>query len=105
MSDHKVQATTDCRKNRSFTYLPLFSPEQYQELEDIDTQLTNILTKANKECHPISNAPWSPALNQAYLHHRYWSIVLTAKHNKCDMKEVLQPLRDCITPVPDDELE
>jgi len=47
--------------------LPLFGPAQYQELEDINTQLTHILTKADRECHPKSNAPWSPALNQAYI--------------------------------------
>jgi len=85
--------------------LPLFGPAQYQELKDIDTQLTHILTKADHECCPKSNAPWSPALNQAYLRHRYWSIALTTKRNNRDMKEVLQPLRARITPVPDDEFE
>jgi len=49
------------------------------ELERIDTTLTQILVKANQRCHPLSAVPWSPALQQAYLLHRYWIVTRTTK--------------------------
>jgi len=40
--------------------LPTFNMDHHQELEQIDTQLTRILTKTDHECCPTNNAPWSP---------------------------------------------
>jgi len=37
---------------------PTFGPEHYWELEQINTKLTNILTKADHACYPTNNAPW-----------------------------------------------
>jgi len=85
--------------------VPSFTQANYQELETIDTQLTKILTKADHECCPQTNAPWSPALNQAYLWHHYWSIKFSAKRNHKDMKEVLQALHQRLQPSLEDQLE
>jgi len=82
-----------------------FAQEHYQELEAIDTQLTQILTKADHQCRPKTNAPWSPDLNQAYLQHQFWSIKFSAKCNHKDMKDMLKALRDRIHPTPEDHLE
>jgi len=49
------------------------------ELELIDTLLTKILVRADRQCTPENPAPWSPELNRAYLCHRFWLILLTAK--------------------------
>ncbi len=85
--------------------LPAFTMENHQELEQIDTHLTRILTKTDRECCPTNNAPWSPALNQAYLRHRYWSITFSAKRNQRDMKDVLKAIREKMKPSPEDQLE
>jgi len=82
-----------------------FQPEHFQELEQIDTQLTKLLLKADHDCCPKNNAPWSPVLNQAYLWHCYWSIAFTAHHNQRDMKDVLQSIKAKLIPSAEDQLE
>jgi len=72
------------------------------ELEKIDTLLTKILLEADKTCSPLQTDPWSPELNQAYLCHRLWSITLSAKHNKRDMTEVINSIRERILPTLED---
>jgi len=73
------------------------------ELETIDTLLTKILLEADQHCSPPQMDPWSPALNQAYLRHRYWSIALSAKHNQRDMTSVLQSIQARLIPTPEDD--
>ncbi len=85
--------------------LPEFTEDSHRELEQVDSQLTKILTTSDKECCPANNAPWSPALNQAYLRHRFWSITFSAKKNQRDMDDVLKALREKIQPSTEDQLE
>jgi len=64
--------------------LPKLNPSHIDELEDIDVHLTQILLQADWACTPSNAKPWSPELNQAYLCHQLWSIVLTAHPTKHD---------------------
>jgi len=82
-----------------------FTKENHRELEHVDTQLTKILTTSDKDCRPINDAPWSPALNQAYLRHRFWSITFSAKRNHRDMDDILKAIREKLNPSPEDQLE
>jgi len=54
-------------------------PADIQELEAIDSSLTKILVTTDQQCRPLNEAPWSPAVQTAYMVHRYWSLKLTAK--------------------------
>jgi len=47
--------------------LPTMTTQHYVELEAIDQSLTKILFHADQACLPPNPAPWSLALNQAYL--------------------------------------
>jgi len=53
--------------------------EDLTELEAIDQWLTKILLQADQQYRPLSMAPWSLEVQKAYLTHRYWSLLLTAK--------------------------
>jgi len=68
------------------------------ELEWIDTTLTRILVKADQRCRPLSTVPWSLALQQAYLLHRYWIITRTTKCLDTDFSETLKQLKAQISP-------
>jgi len=67
-------------------------PHHQEELEDIDRQITRILLQADRMCSPRNPAPWSPALNQAYLRHRLWTIALSAHRNKRDMSKIIESI-------------
>jgi len=56
------------------------------------------LVKTDQRCHPLSTVPWSPALQQAYLLHRYWIVTRTAKRLEVDFSEILKTLEAWISP-------
>jgi len=85
--------------------LPTFTADHYKELKQIDTKITQILLKVDQQCCPKTDAPWSLALNQAYLRHWYWSIAFSAKCNQHNMKDVLQALQARMHPSTEDQLE
>jgi len=68
------------------------SQNDIEELELIDQQLTKILLRADNQCHPLSTAPWSPAVQKAYLTHRYWALQLTAKCTEHNLSTALQKI-------------
>jgi len=78
-------------------------PQHLEELENIDLLLTQILTTEDHRCAPQNSAPWSPALNQAYLRHRLCTITLSAKRTKRDLKEIITSIRKKLILTPDDD--
>jgi len=68
------------------------------ELELIDRQLTKILLHADNQCRPLSMAPWSPAVQKAYLAHRFWSLQFTAKRTERNLKTALQKIAQRLDP-------
>jgi len=80
-------------------------PHHFDKLEDIDSHLTKILLKADRACTQPNSSPWSPELNQAYLCHRLWSIVLTAHRTKRDMSTAINRLCQQLLPSPLDAQE
>ncbi len=83
--------------------LSTLSPEHLAELECVDEQLTMILLMADHQCHPKNSDPWSLELNQAYLHHRLWTITLYAHRNDRDMSDILKSIRIRLWPSPEDD--
>ncbi len=72
--------------------------EAIQEIELIDSTLTRLLLKADKQCQPLSLAPWSPAVQTAYLAHRYWALKRTAKRTERNLTSTLQALASRLDP-------
>jgi len=68
------------------------------ELEAIDQTLTKILLKADRQCRPLSQAPWSPTLRTAYMAHRYWALKLTSKRTERDLSTALTAIASRIDP-------
>jgi len=68
------------------------------ELEIIDAKITRILVLADHWCRPLSNTPWSPAIQTAYLRHRYWSLKLTAFRTQKDFSSAIQAIERRIDP-------
>jgi len=66
-----------------------FDDPATQELEAIDETLTCILTKADLQCRPLSQVPWSPEVHQVYLVYRFWSLMLTSKRTERDLSVAL----------------
>jgi len=64
------------------------------ELESIDTKLTKILVQADQRLRPLSSVPWSPAVKQAYLLHRYWVLTRTAKRNHHNLSDALNRIKN-----------
>jgi len=68
------------------------APSDLEEMEAIDNTLTKILTRSDQQCRPLSNTPWSPAIQQAYLIHRYWALQFTAKKTERNLSPSLQSI-------------
>jgi len=102
---------TQCQRHQIAERLDLlkmlasFQPEHHAELELIDSQLTRILTKADHDCRPTHFAAWSPQLNQAYLRYCLWTIALSGKQNKQDVKDAIAVIHQQLIPSPEDNLE
>eukprot|EP00978_Attheya_sp_CCMP212_P028863 scaffold100819_cov35-Attheya_sp.AAC.1 len=54
-----------------------FSLQVKQELEEVDTELHNILLDAEKNIATYSYLPWSPKLHNAYQVWKYWKTRLS----------------------------
>jgi len=67
--------------------------------------LTKILLQVDWACLPPNPAPWSPALNQAYLRRRLWTVALSAHCNQRNMEDIISTLQAHLTPSPEDALE
>jgi len=74
------------------------SDDDIQELELVDRMLTKIFLKADKQCQPLSTAPWSPTVQTAYLVHRYWSLKRTAKRTERNLSSALTALSKRLDP-------
>jgi len=46
-----------------------------------------------------------PKLNQAYLRYHLWTIALSGKRNKQDVKDAIAAICQQLTPSPEDDLE
>jgi len=71
---------------------PCLSTTDIQELEELDAMLTKILVTADKHCHPLSMAQWSPTVQKAFIKHRYWSLRLAAHRMQWNLKSSLNSL-------------
>jgi len=78
----------------------LWSPEDHQQLKAIDITLMKILTKADQRLAHYRNSPWSPALHQAFLTHRFWTIRLSQERTHCDFLTVLKTIEARMTTPP-----
>jgi len=85
--------------------MPNLDDQHLDELEMIDQKLTKILLRADQAYTPPNPAPWSPALNQAYIHHCLWSVAFSACRNQCNMNDIITTLCACLCPTPEDDLE
>jgi len=84
------QAVCQCHQHQLAEWVNLLMAKtrlndpDLEELEAINMLLTKILITADKKCRPQDSAPWSLALQQAYLLHCYWSLrraMLRTKRN------------------------
>jgi len=73
-------------------------PADIQELEAIDSSLTKILVTTDQQCRPLNEAPWSPAVQTAYMVHRYWSLKLMAKRTGRDLSASFAALEKRLEP-------
>jgi len=80
----------------------LFSDKDHDRLEDIDQQLTKILTRADQRLAHYRNSPWSPELHQAFLCHRFWTVSLSQACTKRDFSTTLQMIASWMTTPPAD---
>jgi len=69
-----------------------FSEQDHEKLEEIDRQLTKILTRADQRLAHYRNTPWSPELHQAFLSHRFWTVSLSQARTHRDFSTTLQML-------------
>ena len=68
------------------------------ELENIDQTLTNILVKVDQHLHPLSLIPWSPAVQQAYLLHHFWTLTCMAKQTEHNLSDAIKRDHDHLDP-------
>jgi len=98
------QVVTSCNTkqlDKCLTELALkqhLSQTDIDKLELIDRQMTKILLCADNQCHPLSTAPWYPAVQKAYLMHQYWALQLTAKRTEWNLSMALQKIAQCLDP-------
>ncbi len=71
-----------------------FSNQDHDQLEEIDQQLTKILTKTNQKLAKYRMSPWSPKLHQAFLTHRFWTVSLTQAHTHRDYSTALETIAE-----------
>jgi len=77
---------------------PTLTDADILELESVNALLTKILVKANQKCCPTSNIPWSPAVQNAFLKHCYWTLKLAAFQNQCNLKSSIEAIAARLTP-------
>jgi len=81
--------------------IPTFTEREHKTLERLDLEITEILIKADKKCQKYNRYPWSPALHQAYLLHRYWNVRLSQAKTKRDYSVTLQRIIDQLQSPPE----
>jgi hypothetical protein len=59
-----------------------WTKDDHMLFEEIDQQLTNLLTTSEKSLQSQYNHPWSPQLHEAYKIHRYWQIQKMSANNR-----------------------
>jgi len=79
-------------------HLPILHDADIQELEAIDTALTKILTRADQRCRPISDVPWSPTVQTAFIKHRFWTLRLAEFRTQCNLQCSLDSLKARLSP-------
>jgi len=77
---------------------PILAEPDIAELEAIDRLLTKILVQTDQRLRPLSNVPWSPEVQQAYLLHRFWTLTRTAKRNQRDLSTALGRIQERLDP-------
>jgi len=75
---HRIHLLTACDQ---------LTAREKQDIESLDSELTEILINADKKFIKKGNHPWSPELHMAYLVHYYWSLKLS---HKCTGREYPQ---------------
>jgi len=110
-SKHKLHVTKfckesiiECNKQHISEHLEALKTKQHlsakdlNELELIDSKLTQILVSADHWCCPLSSTPWSPAIQTAYLRHQYWLLRLMAFHTQKDFSTAIQAIEKRLDP-------
>jgi hypothetical protein len=64
--------------------------EKHREFERIDTQFTDILTTAEKECKSDTKHPWSLDIHIGRQTYRYWRTASKGKANRINTKNQLK---------------
>jgi len=77
-----------------------FSPQDHEQLEEIDQTLTKILIKTDQKLAKYRTAPWSPALHQAFLEHRFWTVRLSQARTRRDFSTALEKIAEQMTQPP-----
>jgi len=78
-----------------------FSNTNHEQLEEIDHQLTKILTKTNQKHAHYCNSPWSLELHQAFLSHRFWTVSLSQACMHHDYSAALKMIAAQMNKLPD----
>jgi len=79
-------------------HLPMLHETDIRELELIDSTLTKILTHADQSCRSISNIPWSPTVQKAYIKHQYWTLRLAEFCTERNLSSSLDSLAARLAP-------
>jgi len=77
-----------------------FLPHHHEELEAIDTELTEIIVRTDQKFWKRNNLPWSPTLHYAYLTHRYWMLCLTQKRTERNYSTQLKRIEQRLKQTP-----
>jgi len=75
-----------------FTNLQALNDADICELEMIDSTLTKILVRADKHCRTLSDIPWSPTVQKAFIAHCYWTLCLAAFRTQRNLTSSLDAL-------------
>jgi len=64
--------------------------KDHNTLDQIDQDISQILTRADRKCQRFKEQPWSLTLQQDYLVHRYWTVKLSEAKTECKFESALQ---------------
>jgi len=69
-----------------------FSPQDHEQLEELDQMLTKILTKTDQKLAKYRTSLWLPALHQAFLEHRFWTVRLSQARTHRNFSTALEKI-------------
>jgi len=69
------------------------TPDDHQQLEILNQEMTEILVKADQKCLKPGNAPWLPQLHEAYAIHQYWNLKHSQFLTGCNYPQVFAKLK------------